>query len=748
MRRVVGSTLAVVLALSTLTTATAATQAAPSTTPSTQATTETANGFAPVSPRRVLDTRIGPGPIGAGTTVTVDLSSAVPATTTAVVVNITGVAPTTSTFVTAYPSGTTRPVASNLNLAAGETRANLATVALGADRRIMLFNKNGSVHLVADLTGYYAPTAPGRYAAPGPHRVMDTRTDFEGRPAAAIGPGAVTTLDLTRKVPASATAVTVNLTATGATTSTFVTAWPSGTARPVSSNVNVVRGVTTPNQAVVALGANRKIDLYNKNGSVHVVVDVTGYYQPDLGALFTPVAPRRVLDTRSGPPVASGDAVDVHLSKVVPSATTAVVMNVTGTQPTASTVVTAWSRHDLLPEVSTLNLARGQTAANLATSGVGDNLTVSLHNHSGSVHLIADLAGYFALPPFECTEGCVYAWGDNAMGRLGTGTYQPTAPSPAPVYGLSGVVDVSDGYALKADGTVWAWGGNQDSRLGNGWFGYVTKSPIPVPVVGLTDVVAIDRSIALKRDGTVWAWSTAPGGGNDVAAQVAGLTDVIAVDAGYGYAYALKRDGTVWSTGHPGTGPVQVPGPTGVRQIAVGWYNAYALDGDGRVWAWGDNGRGQLGNGTVGQNCEIPSSDPRCWNDEPHPVVGLTDVVAIGADLEHGYAVKADGTAWSWGGNYHGGLGSGLDCETCATGTPVRVTGLTNVRAIAGHHYGGYALDADGRVWAWGNNEQHALGVTEGVQPGAYSTVPLRLTSPTGVTDLAAEFGAGFALVP
>jgi hypothetical protein len=740
MRRIVSSTLAIGLALSVLAVAPAAAAPRQAAAPA----AATASGFTPVSPKRVLDTRNGGGPVGPAKTVTVDLSGAVPASATAVVMNVTGTAPTTATFVTAYPSGATRPTASNLNLVAGETRANLVTVAVGADRKVVLYNNTGSVHLLADVTGHYAAGATGKFSAGSPNRVMDTRIQVEFRPPGPLGPGAVETLDLTGKVPPSATAVTFTLTGTAATTSTFVTAWPAGTPQPTASNLNLTAGTTTSNQVVVALGADRKVNLYNKNGNTHLIIDLAGFYTPDYGALFTPVTPNRALDTRSGSPVGAGRSIDVGIG-ALPALATGVVLNLTGTQPTEGTYITAWPPPEPQPVASNLNLTRGQTAASLVTVGMGDKSSIALYNNAGTVHLIADVAGYFSLPPFTCTDGCVYAWGSNEWGVLGTGSSDASAAAPAPVYGLSDVVAVSDGHALKADGTVWAWGHNYAGQLGNGWSGYGAKSVVPVPVLGLTDVVAIERGLALKSDGTVWAWGDIPGAGYNVPAQVPGLTDVTAIASASFSAYALKDDGTLWTVGAE---PAQVPGLADVRQVEVGLYNVYARTGDGKLWAWGDNRQGQVGNGTVGGvDCLDHPDNGTCWFDEPQPVTGLAGVTAIGADAAHGYAVTADGRAWSWGSNYRGSLGQGLDCY-CATGTPAPVTGVTNARAITGFQDGGYVLDADGRVWAWGSNEKHALGQTDGTQPGEQSTVPVRLATPTGVTAVAGGLNAGFALVP
>jgi alpha-tubulin suppressor-like RCC1 family protein len=758
MRRFGSAALAIGLAVSVL--AVAPAQAAP-------ALAAPPGAFTAVSPARVLDTRLG-GPIGPGRTVTLDLSGAVPVSTTSVVLNVTGTMPTEATFVTAYPAGAARPTASNVNLVAGETRPNLVTVAVGAGRKVVLYNNAGSIHLIADLAGFYASetaAATGRFTAFTPIRAMDTRVFTGPRPPGPVGPGVVETLDLSDRVPVSATAVTFNLTGTGATDATFVTAWPAGAPRPTASNLNLTVGATTPNQVVVALGADRKVNLYNKNGNAHLIADVAGFYTPDYGALFTPVSPTRVLDTRNGAAVGPEQRIDLGLGTIVPQHTTGVVLNLTGTQGSAGTYVTSWPPPEPQPFSSNLNLARGRTAANLAVVGVGTNASVTLYNKAGRVHLIADLAGYFSLPPVTCASRCVLAWGSNEYGAAGTGGYNPGSATPTNVYGLSDVVAVAggagSGYALKSDGTVWAWGVNFSGELGNGWYG--VKSVVPVPVIGLTGIVAIDPSIALKNDGTVWTWGQAPSGGFTTPGQVPDLTDVTAVAAGFGVVYALKSDGTVWSWGSNGFGalgigapdnadaaePVQVPGLTGVRQLAAGMYGASALKDDGTIWSWGDNRQGQLGNGTIGgTGCgTIPPTPPNCSSNVPVKVVNLTGATWIAADGNHGFAVLGDGTAWSWGSNYNGALGTGQDCDTCWTGTPAKITGLTTAKTIAGNSSGGYITDTDGHLWAWGDNYRSALGpVANPAIP--YSTVPLRLQTPTATTTITGGMRTGFALVP
>jgi hypothetical protein len=119
--------------------------------------------FTSAGPTRVLDTRDG---TGTGTTTAVAAYSSislqvtgvngVPANgVTAVVLNVTVTAPTAVGYLTVYPDGRTRPTASNLNFTTGQTIPNLVTVPVN-NGKVDYFNGSpGTVHLVADLAGYY-----------------------------------------------------------------------------------------------------------------------------------------------------------------------------------------------------------------------------------------------------------------------------------------------------------------------------------------------------------------------------------------------------------------------------------------------------------------------------------------------------------------------------------------------------------------------------------------------------------------
>src|SRR6185437_9602867 len=103
-----------------------------------------------------------------------------PTGASAVVLNLTVTGALAPGYLTPYPSGLARPTTSTLNHGAGDTRANLVTVRLGADGKVDLYNGSlGATDLIVDLAGYYLDgpaTSPGTFVAVDPVRVLDTRT--------------------------------------------------------------------------------------------------------------------------------------------------------------------------------------------------------------------------------------------------------------------------------------------------------------------------------------------------------------------------------------------------------------------------------------------------------------------------------------------------------------------------------------------------------------------------------------------
>lgn len=383
--------------------------------------------YTPVSPVRLLDTRTrlgtaadAPTTVGPGGVVDLRVTgtAGVPSDATAVVLNVTGVTPSSATDIRVYPTPVVLsavPNVSSLNLAGGVTRANLVTVPVGNNGRVRLRNNAGSVALVADLAGYYAPAAAATFTPADPVRILDTRSATGTPGSTPVGPGQH--LDLSvwgdgSPVPSDAAAVALTVTAVGATAATDVRVYPTpagDTAPPTVSNLNVQPGAPVPNVVVVKVGQDGKVRLRNAKGSVHLLADVAGWYDGDLaGGLFRPVTPSRVLDTRirlgvpstASTTVGPGESISVRVGGIaqVPSLSTAAVLNVTGVAATTSTDVRVYpATAESAPRVSNLNLGARQTAADLVMVKLGSR-SVRLRNAEGRVALLADVAGWFGPP--------------------------------------------------------------------------------------------------------------------------------------------------------------------------------------------------------------------------------------------------------------------------------------------------------------------------------------------------------------
>jgi alpha-tubulin suppressor-like RCC1 family protein len=754
----------------------------------TAAATSAGSSYTPVTPVRVLDTRNGigvpAGPLGTQDVITLDLSDRVPADVTAVVLNVTGVTPTNGTYITVWPAGTPRTIASSLNVSAGEIRANAVTVSLSGGA-VHVYNNFGTTNVLADLAGYYAPATGSRFTSMSPTRVLDTRNS-----GGALGAGGTRTINLSGRVPTTATAVTFNLTGTGATTGTFVTAWPTGQTRPNASTLNLVRGATTPNLVTVALGTNRTVTVYNNSGSTHLVADLAGYYATDRGHSFYQLTPARVIDTRPGDPLPGGWIATIDLSPDLPPAASTVVGNLTGTNvQTSGTYLTAFPTGTTRPNASNLNLMAGQTWANSITVALGPGRQLDVFNLSGNVDFLLDIAGYFAPPPAACAADCVNSWGDNEFGLLGVGTTGGLSTEPGRIDGLSGITSVTGGdinaYALREDGRVFSWG--LDHRAGLGTGKPYGMSTVPVQVNTLANITQVAAGVysayGVDNQGRAWAWgdnfngALGDGSMSDRRApvRVSNLpADVVQVAGGYDTGYALRANGTVWvwgtnagsfGNGQYGTGcdqspvgpgcralnPIQVPGLTGVVSISATWNGAFAVKSDGTVWAWGYNGAGQLGIGTVGgPACDSNILAPNCMALSPTQIPGLTGVTEVAAGSAAAtYALKSDGTVVSWGFNGAGQLGNGTtgsDCSSvtgpnCVQPSPGPVVDLTDVTDLAGGTNHGLAMRSDGSVWSWGSNFYGQLS-----GPDLWSDVPVQVSGVSGASVVGSSGWTSFAV--
>ncbi len=214
---------------------------------------------------------------------------------------------------------------------------------------------------------------------------------------------------------------------------------------------------------------------------------------------------------------------------------------------------------------------------------------------------------------------------------------------------------------------------------------------------------------------------------------------IVEVASGVEGACAVLDDGSLWcwggnQYGSVGVGPegddacvfngmavacryqaVKVPGVHDVVHVAGGLQFTCAIERDASVWCWGRNDKGLLGHepGTLGDHTcasTLDGGEPSSvCNEVPHKVEGVS-AVEIATGVYHSCALDGDGGVSCWGNNQYGGLGT-RDIPD-ASATPHTISGIPRMSHIAiGLSAHSCAIAAnDGEVWCWGPNDYGELG--------------------------------------
>ena len=372
----------------------------------------TVDGFTPVDPIRIVDSRLvsstescwfasfGRLP-GYGTTA-FDLGghAGVPHRAPGVVLNVTVTDAVAPGFLTVYPCDRVRPNASSLNYRTGTTVANAVFARLG-DGGLFCIYSQSEAHVVVDLVGYF--TSPSGFTPSDPARLLDSRGPSGN--ATVIPTGRVTEVAVAGRggVPADASAAVLNVTVDRTAGSGFVTVFPCGETRPTASNLNFVAGDVVPNAVVTKIGANGSVCLYN-SAPTHLIVDVNGYY--GANASYRSMVPGRLLDTRDDGItvdgahratglVRAGSVVELPVGgrAGVPASATSAMLNVTATESEADGFVTVFPCGSPRPTASSLNLRAGATVPNAVLAKIGEGGRVCLFT-SSTTHLVVDVSGF------------------------------------------------------------------------------------------------------------------------------------------------------------------------------------------------------------------------------------------------------------------------------------------------------------------------------------------------------------------
>ena len=257
-------------------------------------------------------------------------------------------------------------------------------------------------------------------------------------------------------------------------------------------------------------------------------------------------------------------------------------------------------------------------------------------------------------------SGNVVGWGSNSLGQLDV---------PADLAGVTAIaIGEEHGLALTQGGMVRAWGDNYDGQTN-------------VPLLPQIRAIAAGgrHSVALDIGGGVWSWGSNQAGQLDAPV----MPPVAAIAANRQFSLALDITGKVWAWGEGNNGQTAVPGNLGAcSAVAAGHSHALALRLNGTVATWGTVYFGAL----FGQPAFVP------------PDLGTCTAIAAGADFST--ALRSDGRVVVWGPEL---AYDNLDNAPIAP-----------QRSIACGYRHVLAVDADGKVTAWGRSQEGQTDVPTG----------------------------------
>lgn len=244
------------------------------------------------------------------------------------------------------------------------------------------------------------------FDAVAPRRLVDTR-DGTGGVAQPIGAGCTLRIDVdVAAVPADAGAVALSVTALGSQPG-FLTVFPCASGLPSTSNINTRSGgFPTPNLVVAIPDANRRVCI-SSLFEADVIVDLTGWWTEDGDHHLTTVAPVRAVDSREEPgrvPLAPDVTRTIPLASYIPVDATAVVGNLTVTEPEADGVMTVFPCGGPVPLASNLNFRAGESRAVAVTVGLGAGAELCVVS-STTAHVVFDVSGYYSSTQFGPIAG-------------------------------------------------------------------------------------------------------------------------------------------------------------------------------------------------------------------------------------------------------------------------------------------------------------------------------------------------------
>ena len=310
-----------------------------------------------------------------------------------------------------------------------------------------------------------------------------------------------------------------------------------------------------------------------------------------------------------------------------------------------------------------------------------------------------------------------YAWGYNYDGPIGNGSAAGSNTlTPYNFAGNVAAVSANGKTTLFIDnsGVLYLLGEYWYGIGGDGTMpsdGYVALSPRQMATNVRQASMGTNHLVYVKNDNTLWVYGQNGSGqlGDNTttcsytAKQI--LTDVAYAVAGECLTAAVKTDGTLWvwgenADGQVGNGsttdrktPVQVL--TNVYTVSTMGAHVCAIKNDGTLWAWGDNQYGQLGTGNT--------------TDKTSPVQVMTGAAQVSAGTYHTGVIKTDGTLWFCGNNWRGEFGKGTTSGYSAANSSFAQTSGSYLAVKCGCHTTAVVAES-GQLYVAGENIKGQLG--------------------------------------
>ncbi|MFC1482280.1 RCC1 domain-containing protein [Myxococcota bacterium] len=334
--------------------------------------------------------------------------------------------------------------------------------------------------------------------------------------------------------------------------------------------------------------------------------------------------------------------------------------------------------------------------------------------------------------PFHtCTilgDDSIWCWGLNTSGQLGNGTLDSTSV-PTSVTSMDDAIEVSVGgshsCAIRSDGSLWCWGENSAGQLGIGagpefctsdaTAFACSKVPveIPLPSAAVSISSSTFHSCAVTVGGDTYCW------GSDYANQL-GVVNLQDCPGGAGICWL----------------PELITGISDAVEVYTSLWHTCIRAYNGSVWCWGhlDFSGADVANGL--DSCDQRYNTDNCTSIPGIVLPGEATRISSRASLwPHTCALVVSETV-CWGANYAGQLGDGT---TTYQQYPVPVAGPSGFISISAGDVNTCGVSADGSAWCWGSNTYGRLGTDDKDGPGQCnsslyqgpcSTIPVRVANP------------------